>query len=84
MGMLLDGKVALVTGSGRCMGRSIAEALAESGAKVALSSRPESELQWVPSEIEMDRGQAFCIPSDIALETNSIDFVARSVANFGR
>jgi len=41
----LQGKVAVVTGGGRGIGRGIAKALAGAGAEVALISRTEEELQ---------------------------------------
>lgn len=47
----LTGKTAVVTGGGRGLGKSIALALAEAGANVAITSRTESELQEVAKEI---------------------------------
>lgn len=49
--MKLDGQVAVVTGAGRGIGRAIAVALAESGARVALLSRTSSEIDAVSAEI---------------------------------
>ncbi len=80
----LEGKVALVTGSGRGMDRSIALALAGCGAQVALSARTESELRAVQTEIESGGGIATSIPGDISVESNSIELVAGTVAHFGR
>jgi NAD(P)-dependent dehydrogenase (short-subunit alcohol dehydrogenase family) len=47
----LTGKVALVTGSGRGIGREIALALARSGAAVAVSGRTESEVQQTTKDV---------------------------------
>jgi NAD(P)-dependent dehydrogenase (short-subunit alcohol dehydrogenase family) len=47
----LTGKVALVTGSGRGIGREIAFALARSGAAVAVSGRTESEVQQTTKDV---------------------------------
>ncbi len=80
----LDGKVALVTGSGRGMGRSIALALARCGARVALSARTESQLESVRTEIEKYGGKAACIPGDLSLENYTLNLVTNTVTCFGR
>ena len=66
--MRLTGKIALVTGAGRGIGRAIACALAAEGAAIVLASRTQSELDAVKSEIESAHGRAICIPTDITSE----------------
>lgn len=66
MSWALSGKVALVTGAGRGIGRSIALALAGRGARLFLTARSEGELQAVATQIEARGGEARCIASDIS------------------
>ena len=61
----LDGKIALVTGSGRGIGRAIALALAGAGAEVVLNSRSPAELETVASEIGGHGGRARVLPFDV-------------------
>ncbi len=61
----LDGKLALVTGAGRGIGRAIALALGAAGAELLLNSRTQSELQRVAAEIEAHGGQARPLPFDV-------------------
>ena len=51
----VDGRVALVTGAGRGIGRGAALALAEAGAEVVLMSRTAAELDEVAGEISQAR-----------------------------
>lgn len=56
--MQLDGKVALVTGAGRGIGRGTALALAEAGAEVVAWSRTADEIESLVTEIEAKGGKA--------------------------
>ncbi len=56
--MRLDGKIAMITGAGRGLGRACALALAQAGAEVALVSRTRSELEALAAEIQQDGGKA--------------------------
>ena len=54
----LSGKVAIVTGGGKGIGKAIALALAGAGAKVVVASRTEAELEAVVAEIKGQGGEA--------------------------
>src|SRR5262245_47409179 len=63
--LLLDGKVAWITGAGRGLGASIAQGLAAAGTTVALTARTQSELAETLAKIEADGGRGLVLPADV-------------------
>ena len=82
--MLLKNQVALVTGSGRGIGRAIAQLFAKEGAAVFLTARTEDELASATSEITNSGGRAAYATADLSLEADCVRIVATAHAKFGR
>jgi len=61
----LDGKVAVVTGSGRGIGRRIATGLAEAGADVVVSARRQADIEAVADDIQALGRRSIAIPGDV-------------------
>lgn len=64
--MILAGRTAVVTGGGRGIGRAVALALAERGARVAVAARTAEEIGAVAREITARGGEARAIRCDVA------------------
>ena len=82
--MLLENKVALITGSGRGIGRATAKLFAKEGGGVFLTARTEKELAATVREIAADGGKAAHLAADLGREADCTQVVAAAREKFGR
>jgi NAD(P)-dependent dehydrogenase (short-subunit alcohol dehydrogenase family) len=80
----LDGKVALITGGSRGIGRAIALRLAQAGASVVVSSRKIAGVQAVAGEIEEAGGEALAVQAHVGRAEDVTALVERTVEVYGR
>ena len=82
--MELTGRVALITGSGRGIGRAIAHLFAKEGAAVFLTARTEEELSATAREVSSNGGRAAFATANLAQEAECMHVVAVCREKFGR
>jgi 3-oxoacyl-[acyl-carrier protein] reductase len=81
----LSGRVAIVTGSGRNIGRAIALSLADAGAAVAVNARTNrAEADSVVRDIETRGGRAFAVLADVTDESAVDRLIAETAHRFNR
>jgi NAD(P)-dependent dehydrogenase (short-subunit alcohol dehydrogenase family) len=80
----LKDRVAIITGSSRGIGRSIAEHLARAGARVVISSRKAPACDAVVDAIRGEGGQAIAVPCNISDRAQVDALVDRTLAEWGR
>ena len=79
----LEGKVAIVTGASRGLGRAMALALAEAGAHVAVAARTTAEIDETAHEVERRGRRALAVPTDVSDYAQVETLVARTVDALG-
>lgn len=80
----LTGKVAVVTGSSRGIGRASAELLAKLGAKVVISSRKADACEEVAEGIRMEGGDAHVIACNISRKAEVDGLIDGATAKYGK
>ena len=80
----LSGKVAIVTGGGRGIGRAIALGLADCGAKSVLASRTQGELEKVVGEIKGNGGEATPVVTDLMVSEQIDALIEATMKTYGR
>lgn len=79
----LDGKVAVVTGAGRGIGRAISVALAEAGAHLVLAARTASQLEETAEEVGSRGRRAVVVPTDVSNREAVGRLMASAVESLG-
>ncbi len=79
----LDGKVCIVTGASRGLGRAMAVALSQAGADVVVTARSEHAIEETAAEIRTHARRALAVPCDVHDTRSVTAMVDRSIAEFG-
>ncbi len=81
---MLEGKVALITGASRGLGRALALAYAEEGAKLVINARSEGSLRPVAETAEASGAEVLAVPADVSSEAEVRELIGAAVDRFGR
>ena len=82
--MLLQNRVAIISGIGPGMGRDISLLFAREGCDLAISARTQASLDSVAKEVRTLGRRVLTVPTDIARPDDCANLVARAEAEFGR
>ena len=82
--MELQDKIAVITGAGRGIGRTIAVAYAKEGANLVLASRSKEALEETQAMVEDLGGKALVVPTDIRNEDSVYNLAKQALGFFGR
>jgi 3-oxoacyl-[acyl-carrier protein] reductase len=80
----LDGKVALITGAGRGIGRAIARGFGEEGARLAINDIDGEQARATAGALRHQGVEAIAVPADVSREGSVAGMVRRTIREFSR
>jgi len=80
----LDGKVAIMTGAGRGLGRVMALALAEAGADIVAAARTQAQIEETAGLVRTRGRRCLAVSMDVADSASVNAMVTSTIAEFGR
>ena len=81
---ILDGKITLVTGASKGIGRAIALAFAQEGANVVVTARTTDELETLAATIRQAGREALVVSADLAVADSIRHIIEKTLAEFGQ
>ena len=82
--MILEGKIALITGGSRGIGLAVARSFLKEGAKVMISARSEDELKKTQSDLKKDFPALAVFPADVSIYSSVKSLVQQAKKTFGK
>ena len=82
--MEFEGKVVVITGAGKGIGKIAAEKFSAEGASVAVASRTDAEIERAAAEIRSAGGAAIAVPTDISEAESVQAMIDRVITEFGQ
>ncbi len=80
----LEGKVALVTGGGRGLGKAMALALVDAGCSLTVTARTKEQIEQTAEEVRERGGRCLAVPADISSFDQVRNVVEATVKEYGR
>ncbi|RFU37809.1 SDR family oxidoreductase [Actinomadura logoneensis] len=82
--MMLDGKIAVITGAGPGLGRTLAVLMAREGADVVVAARSAETLAAIAGQVEAEGRRALAVPTDISDPAQAARLAETAAGRFGR
>jgi NAD(P)-dependent dehydrogenase (short-subunit alcohol dehydrogenase family) len=82
--MLFEGKVAIISGCGIGVGRTLALMMAKEGAKLVISARAEGRLSAIAEEVRSVGGEIIAVSADVVKRDHCRNVVDKAVERFGK